>query len=74
MKVDFVQCSDWEGLYINGTLRIERHNLCAQDVIEAFVEALYGVDYSGHEIEDEYMESLGYLPTNFSDIEKEKIL
>ena len=27
--------SDWEGIYVNGTLKHEGHSLCARDVLDA---------------------------------------
>ena len=55
-------CDDWEGLYVNGKLVAQDHNL-SWKVLRSVKGMLYE-----QEIDSEYTYSVGILPDNYSDI------
>lgn len=77
MRIDFVCCDDWEGLYINGILRIENHHIdvfTALQVIQGWW--IYGDKPISRKyyVDSEWMEDHGSLPVSFDDIPKDKLI
>ena len=63
---------DWSGLYVNGVLETEGHNLYTRDWIELIHKYK---NFSGgikrYDVNDKYMANLGNLPSKFNEIPKE---
>jgi hypothetical protein len=66
-KINFVNAEDWAGLYIDGKLVLEDHNLHWGQVLEAL-----GIDYESDTIDEEWMEKWGRLPSKFKEVKLEK--
>lgn len=58
---------DWKGLYVNGKLITEGHEVSAKDVIEAINSFCPNIKFSEHEVDEEtFDEQWGMaLPENF---------
>jgi hypothetical protein len=61
--IKVVSADDWTGLYIDGKLKLENHNLHWDEILDAI-----GVDYESDVIDEDWMEANGRLPENLSDV------
>ncbi len=65
-KVVIVQCEDWEGLYIDGELKEENHELSAHDIVSAFTK-----DYGSIFLDSKTMDSVGCsFPSTLAELKK----
>ena len=66
---------DWEGLYLEGKLVKEGHELTKYDVLDALKTFDYdfGDEYGSYTINQEYLEDIG-LPIYFKNIDKDMFL
>lgn len=55
---------DWEGLYKNGRLIVEDHNISTYDIFKIF-----GILLTEKEADEGWLESEGSLPKNLSDVQ-----
>lgn len=69
MKITFVDddCSDWEGMYIDGKLVVEDHRLDLYQVLD-----LIGVKYKYVQADAEWLGECGRLPDKLSKVKKAK--
>jgi hypothetical protein len=58
------ESGDWEGLYVNGRLKAENHNLSARDVLRALEAPFKEV-----EMNDEWAERSGRLPATVTELQ-----
>jgi hypothetical protein len=63
-EVVIVGGDDWEGIYIDGKLVREGHSIDSDDVLEAL-----GIDYVSRGVNQEWLEEMGSLPDNLSDVQ-----
>ncbi|CCF83473.1 hypothetical protein [Nitrolancea hollandica] len=61
--------SEWTGIYVNGELFMDSSSIYPNTVIDALKAA--GVDAEDITVTDEWMEDVGRLPKQFSDIPEE---
>ena len=69
MKIHYVMCDDWEGLYVDGKILEQNHSLN----IGFILGYLFGDDYTDEYLEDEDVEWLvreGVLPDTVDEFEK----
>lgn len=66
-KVVIVTAYDWEGLYVDGKLAIERHSLNERDVLEAL-----DIGYTVVAADEEWLVDRGNLPEYLKDVKREK--
>ncbi len=63
-KVVFATSNDgWEGIYVNGELKVQGHRL---EVTDAFRAA--GLDFDRIEVDDEWLFKVRQLPDQFKDV------
>jgi hypothetical protein len=55
---------DWEGLYKNGSLMLQGHNITVEDVFE-----LLDLDYETVEAAEDWVEGQGELPKKLQDVQ-----
>lgn len=69
MKVTFVDdnCGDWQGLYIDGKLVMENHQLGLYEVLDAI-----GIKYKYVQADADWLSSVGRLPEKLSLVKKIK--
>lgn len=67
MKITFVDGDDWKGLYIDGKLFMEGHELTIYDVLDAI-----DVKYKYIEPDLDWLAHNGSLPEKLSDVKKGK--
>lgn len=69
MKITLVDpsSSDWQGLYIDGKLVMENHQLSIYEILDAI-----GIDYKYIEADDEWLANRGSLPEKLSQVKKTK--
>lgn len=56
---------DWEGLYIDGELVLEGHEVRKEEMFEKL-----GINYTEVEAAEGWLESIGRLPKKLSDVEE----
>lgn len=61
--INIVRGEDWEGLYIDGVLKVEDYSPDLHLVLE-----ILGVEYDYDEVDAEWMDREGTLPTNLEDV------
>jgi hypothetical protein len=66
MDVTYVYSDDWEGLYVDGFLAAEDHNLSMEQVLSAL-----GLEYLVIEADVEWMEEEGTLPDRVEEVRGE---
>lgn len=72
--VIFVECDDWEGIYIDGKLEHEGHmirNFIWLDLIKKY--GTFNKFTEHYWADEDYMHDRGSLPVKFEDIPKEKL-
>lgn len=69
MRVDFVECESWEGLYVDGRLAVQDCPIAAWDVLRALegVSVEKGTYFYGYATFDEE-EGQWTLPVNLEDV------
>jgi hypothetical protein len=60
-RVVFVDGDDWQGLYVDGKLKIEAHTISACDVLEEL-----GLDFDIAYPNEEWLFEAGSLPENIN--------
>ena len=65
-----IYADDWDGLYADGKLIIEGHNVHLTDFVHWLQETgpVEIVDYDCHEADAEWLEGRGRLPQNLYDV------
>ena len=58
---------DWEGMYINGELVTENHNIDGRDVIEILAKRGL-ISGSVVEVDMDWLDEIGRLPTSLSEV------
>lgn len=72
MDIKLVTSDDWQGLYINDELDLENHLLSVEDVLKELYNCLEDFcTLSFYGIDQDYMEEIGDLPSDFNDINME---
>lgn len=76
LDIKYVRSEDWQGLYVNGWLKIEGHSISTYQVI--YIVASYlkeAKDFTLEElvVNQEWMEEQGDLPNKFYGIPEEAI-
>jgi hypothetical protein len=66
-KFVFVEGDDWVGLYIDGELAYEGHNMSPAHLAE-FLDA----DFERIWADDSWLYEVGHLPKNLEDVKEEK--
>ncbi len=69
MTIQLVSGGDWQGLYIDGVLKVQNHSLYACDVLDA-LEGILKVQYI--EADEDWMAKVGQLPDKLKDVKKQK--
>lgn len=59
---------DWSGLFVNGELECEGHNIYTRDWIDLIKKYKYFKQVETFTVTDEYLESRGNFPSKFTDI------
>lgn len=60
MEITFVKADDWEGLFVDGVLYIEGHQIRVEDVLDMLVESGQVVDsYESKEVAYAWLEEEG---------------
>lgn len=70
IKVVFADGDDWQGLYIDGVLRIENHRLDVVDllhVVKLYVKGPFDVECK--EVCCDWIEDRGSFPRNISEVQ-----
>lgn len=67
-KIVFITADDWEGLYIDGTLVAEGHNIPRHELMRA----LGFEDYKSLSADYEWLSERGTLPKKLSEVKLEK--
>lgn len=62
---------DWQGLYVNGKLAAQGHNIQLHELADAIIERLPRLDISYEEksVDYDWMEDRGDLPDNIEEVE-----
>lgn len=62
---------DWEGIFVNGILETESHNLYTRDWIDLIHKYKTFGEITRYDVQDEYMSEIGSFPNKFDEIPKE---
>ena len=65
-KIALFWGDDWEGLYINGKLVYENHNVDAKVIMREL--AKHGMDAAEAEVDDDWLMEKGRLPEDATDV------
>lgn len=63
MKVVIAYADDWSGLYIDGELKLQGHNLDQRELIRAL-----GVECEEFEVDFDWIGKVGYLPDDIKEV------
>lgn len=70
IKFIFVSTDDWEGIYIDGELEYEGHQV-PTSVWLSFIDDYRDYAVESYWVNEEYMHDMGNFPDEFEDIPKE---
>jgi len=63
MKIEIIADDDWQGLYLDGTLRIQGDSISIIDVLHAL-----DINYSQQVVDREWLDEHGYFPNQLAQI------
>lgn len=67
MKIALVDGDDWKGLYIDGKLVMENHQLSVYDILDAI-----SIKYKYVPVDEDWLMARGHLPDKLSEVKEYK--
>ncbi len=67
VKISIVYGDDWVGLYIDGKLAYDNHQINAEDLLDVLK-----IDYESFSCDLEWLEERGCLPDDLDEVKKEE--
>lgn len=78
IKIDFVCADDWEGIYVDGRLVVERHSIDfyygMRSILVHANSSIIEMSFTTHYVSQDWMDEHCDLPVDFSDIPDDAFL
>ena len=72
--VVYAECGEWDGIYVNGELAVENHNLSSSDWIRIIQQhQCFDPIIETYYVKDSYIENKGNYPSFFTEFSKDDL-